>query len=94
MERNDTALDAVECPHLNTERNTKKNLVTEWVQRQERGRKMPELWMEGWIGGIAEGGGGERMNVSSRDGILWPPGLTAAPLRTTTKGLELQPVYV
>lgn len=49
--------------------------------------------MEGWIGGTVEGGGGERMNVSRRDGIRWPPGLTAAPLRMTTRGLELQPVF-
>lgn len=36
-----------------------------------------------------EGGGGGRMNVSRRDEIRWPPCLTAAPLRTTTRGLEL-----
>ncbi len=40
--------------------------------------------MEGWIGLIVEGGSGERMNVSTGEGIRWPPGLTAAPLRTTT----------
>lgn len=50
--------------------------------------------MEGWIGGIAMGGGGERMNVSRRDGIRWPPGLTAAPPRTTTRDLKLRPVGV
>lgn len=39
---------------------------------------------------IAEGRGGERINVSRR---RWPPGLTAAPLRTT-RVLKLQPVCV
>ncbi len=49
--------------------------------------------MVGWVGGTVEDGGGERMNVSRRDGIRWPPGLTAAPLSITARGLELQPVF-
>lgn len=48
----------------------------------------------GMIGGTVEGGGGERMNVSRRDEIRWPRCLTAAPLRTTTRGPQLRPVYV
>lgn len=34
------------------------------------------------------------MNVSRRDGIRWPPGLTVAPLRTATRGQELRPVCI
>lgn len=43
---------------------------------------------------IIEGRGGERINVNRREGIRWLPGLAAAPLRTTTRVLELQPVRV
>lgn len=43
--------------------------------------------MDGWIGRTV-GGGGERMNVSWRNVIRWPPGLTAAPLRMTPRCLK------
>lgn len=36
------------------------------------------------MGEMADGSGGETMNVSLRDGIKWFPGLTAGPPRETT----------
>lgn len=60
---------------------------------EARKRKSESWIMDGrMIRGAVEGGGGERMNVSRRDEIRWPPCLTAAPLRTT-RGLELWPVW-